>query len=66
MWWYRLVNTRVGSLRAFLLIRVRFVALVSSLFAYREVGEGREHDSKDGGGRATQEAKAEERKLCIV
>ena len=33
-------------------------------FAYMDVGKEREHDSKDGGGRATQEAKAEERKLC--
>ena len=31
--------------------------------AYMDVGKEREHDCMDAGGRATQEAKAEERKL---
>ena len=31
--------------------------------AYRDIGKAREHDHKEVGGRATQEVKAEERKL---
>ncbi len=31
--------------------------------AYTDVGKGRKHDCMDAGGRATQDAKAKERKL---
>jgi len=35
----------------------------ASFIAYRDVGEGHEHDCMDAGGRATPGAVAEERKL---
>ena len=38
-------------------------AVFGYFYAYMDVGKGREHDCKDAGGSATQEAKAEERKL---
>ena len=37
----------------------------STGFAYKDVGKEREHDCMDAGGRATQGAVAEERKLCL-
>jgi hypothetical protein len=40
--------------------------LFKASFAYMDVGKGREHDCIDAGGRATQGAVAEERKLWTV